>query len=140
MKITNPELKVVRFANEDVIATSFGPLPSLSGRNGLFYIPAGDYSGTYSGTGNYVQFNGTFGPYRGGSYEITNINGATADVDPDRSVLVAKQTGIVFMPGTGTPVPADVLENIAKQGYDAFSYGNGQYYTNGISYYESYWQ
>ncbi len=137
MKITNPELKVVRFANEDVIATSFGP---LSGTNGLFYIPAGEYSGTYSGTGNYVEFNGTLGNYSGGKYEITNIYNATADIDPDRSVLVSKQTGMVFMPGTGTPVPASVLETYAKQGYDAFSYGGGKYYTNGVSYYESYWQ
>ena len=40
MKITNPELKVVRFANEDVIATS-GILPT----NGQFFIPIIQFCG-----------------------------------------------------------------------------------------------
>lgn len=134
IKITNPELKVVRFANEDVIATSFGP---LSGTDGLFYIPSGDYSGTYSGTGNYVEFNGTFSSYSNGVYGISGINGAKDGIDGDRNNMV---TGTVYFPDVGITLPSSVMANIAKGYYDAYSYGDGQYYTNGVSYYETYYQ
>ena len=139
MRISNPELKVIRFATDDVIASSalLGP---LSGQTGLFYIPAGDFGGSYSGTGNYVQFNGTLGSYSGGAYEITGIYGATAGVDGDKANLDSIQHGQVYMADVGITLPATVFESIAQQTYDAFSYGNGKYYTNGTSYYESHWQ
>ena len=136
MKITAPKLQVVRFASEDVIATSLGP---LSGMTGLFYIPASQYSGTYSGSGNYIGFNGTLGNYSNGAYEITSINTVETGVDDQKARLESRQSGMVPMP-EGFPMPASFFENLAHQTYDAFSYGNGVYYTNGVSYYESHWQ
>jgi len=132
MKISNPELKVVRFGADDVIATS-----GLTGQIGLFYIPADQYSGG-SFSGDYVQFDGTFGNYNGSAYEITNIHGATGDVDGDRAGLMTSAPMYVY-PDTGVPVPASVREPIAKQTYDAYSYGGG-YYSNGSSYYDIYFQ
>ena len=139
MKIATPELKVVRFVSEDVIATS-AMLGPLSGTNGLFYIAAGDYSGSYSGTGNYVEFSGTFGSYNGSAYEITGIYGAKAGVDDDKANLDSVSGGNVYFADMGVTVPASFLAPIAQQTYDAYSYGGGSYYTNGISYYESHWQ
>ncbi len=139
MKMQTTELQVVRFAADDVIATS--GLGALSGENGLFYIPASDYTGSYSGTGNYVAFNGTFGSYNGSAYEITNIYGAEAGIDDDKALLESVTNGMVYFADMGVSVPADpTMMNIAKNAYDAFSYGNGVYYTNGTSYYESHWQ
>ena len=140
MKITNAELKFMSFSSEDVIATSGMPGP-LSGTTGLFYIPSGDYSGSYSGTGNYVEFSGTFGNYSGGQYEITNIYGAKAGVDDDKANIDSVQNGMVYFADVGVSVPAEpYIANIAKNAYDAYSYGGGTYYTNGVSYYESHWQ
>lgn len=137
MKITAPKLQVVRFASEDVIATSalLGP---LSGKTGTFYIPVGDFGGSYSGSGSYVEFNGTLGNYTGNGYEITGISGArgvpTSDVDG------LKSGGSYYFPDMGVTVDMSDMAPIAKQTYEAFSYGNGVYYTNGASYFESYWQ
>ena len=138
MKITNPEIKVVLFASDDVIATS-GMIGALTGQSGLFYIPTSQYTGG-SYTGDYVQFSGTFGNYSGGVYEITGISGATGGVDGDKANLDSIQNGSVYLPDVGITIPASVFENIAKQTYDAYSYGNGTYYTNGVSYYEQHWQ
>ena len=57
MKISTPEIKVIRFSSEDVIVAS----SSLTGVNGLFYIPSGQYSSGYSGSGDFVEFSGTIG-------------------------------------------------------------------------------
>ncbi len=138
MKMSSADLQVIRFNSEDVIATSgMGP---LSGTSGMFYIPAADYSGSYSGSGNFVQFNGTLGSYSGGNYLITNIYGAEAGVDSDKESLESVINGNIVFPDVGITVPATALEPLARQTYDAFSYGNGQYYTNGVSYYETHWQ
>lgn len=135
MKIAELKLEVVRFASEDVIATSAGP---LTGMNGLFYIPTNSYGGTYSGSGNYVEFSGTFGQLGGSGYEITGINGAKAGVDGDREGLMSSNG--TYFPELGITIPNTAMAPIAQQAYDAFSYGNGQYYTNGVSYYDQYWQ
>ena len=140
MKITKPSIKVLRFASDDVIATSALPMGPLSGTTGLFYIPASSFNGAYSGTGNYVQFSGILGPYSGGAYEITGITGATAGVDDDKANLDSIQNGGVYLPGVGITIPASFFEGVARQTYDAYTYGDGKYYTNGISYYETHWQ
>ena len=137
MKITNATIEVALFSSEDVIATSLG-LGPLSGLTGLFYIPSGQY-GDGSLPGNYVEFGGTLGKYKGGAYNITNIYGAKGNVDEDKAILDSVQNGMVDT-GMGFSIPASVFENIAKQTYDAFSYGDGKYYTNGISYYTAHWQ
>lgn len=135
MKISNPELKVVRFGADDVIATS-GLIGALTGTKGSFYIPAGQYTGgSYSG--NYVEFNGTFGNYNGSEYEITGISGAKGGIDGERDEMKSGEDvvfGGVTIPGVPT------MESFAKQYYDAYSYGGGTYYSNGTSYYEMYWQ
>ena len=140
MKISNPELKVVRFGADDVIATS-GLLGALSGQSGLFYIPAGQYSGAYSGSGEYVEFSGTFGDYDGSNYAIGNISGAKGGVDGDRNGLItasSNENALIDL-GVGYPIPASVLVPTAQQTYDAYSYGGG-YYSNGQSYYDIYHQ
>ncbi len=140
MKITNTELKFVSFSSEDVIATS-GWLPgTLTGQSGFFYVPAAQYSGTYTGTGDYVEFSGTFGNYNGSAYEITGIYGAKGSVDSDKNHISSKQGDMVYFDDTGVSVPAFVVANFAKSGYDAYAYGNGQYYTDGVSFYDKYWQ
>lgn len=133
-RLTNPELKIIRFASEDVIATSLGP---LSGLKGGFYIPSSLYNGGSLG-GNYVEFQGTFGDYDGSAYNITNANGFKADVNNDRDGLTSG--GSYTFPDVGITVDMSDMAPIAQQYYDAFSYGDGQYYTNGISYYDQYWQ
>lgn len=131
MKITKTELNVVRFASEDVIATS-----GLAGSVWTFYIPASQYTGgSYSG--NYVEFSGTVYPYGSGPYEITDIYGAKGGVDEDRDFLMS---GGTYIPELGITLPSTVADNLAKSVYDAYSYGDGRYYTNGASYYEMYRQ
>lgn len=135
MRMAELKLEVVRFASEDVIATSAGPLTGLT--SGLFYIPAGQYAG-YTGSASYVQFSGDFGEQSGGNYEIINIRGVSGDDDDDRAGLMSG--GSYTFPGVGVTVDMSHLAPIAQQAYDAFSYGNGKYYTNGVSYYNQYWQ
>ena len=130
-RLTNPELKVIRFASEDVIATSV-----LLGKTGTFYIPSGQYSGG-SFSGNYVEFNGTFNSYSDGVYGISGIYGAKGDVDSDRDVLISPPP--YYFNDTGVTVAGEFMANMSKNIYDAYSY-DGQYYTNGISYYDTYWQ
>ena len=132
MKITNTELNVVRFASEDVIATS-----GLVGKVWQFFIPSSQYGdGTMSG--EYVMFNGTVYPYGSGPYEITNIYDVQANADNDRNGMM---TGTIYIPEYGITLPSTALDPIAKQTYDAYSYGDGKYYTNGgASYYEMYRQ
>lgn len=137
MKISNPELNVVRFGADDVIATSGWIHGALTGQSGSFYIPAGQYGGgTYSG--NFVEFSGTFGNYNGSEYEINDVSGATSILDSDRAGLMTTAPLYVY-PDTGVPVPAGVRGGIAQQYYDAYSYGGG-YYSDGQSYYDIYWQ
>lgn len=132
MKITNPELKVVRFANEDVIATS-GILPT----NGQFFIPINQFTGSYSGTGDYVRFDGSFVNNGSGSYQISNISRAEGYSAEDREGLHIVN-GKFYLPEMGFWMTANEgFINISKQSYDAFSYGDGNYYTNGVSYYEN---
>lgn len=130
MQISTPEIKVIRFSSEDVIAASGGPR--------LFYIPSSEYSSGYSGSGDYVEFNGTIGSQSAVGYLIENIYGAKG-VD-SFYVDKLKSGGTVYFPGTGITVDASAMAPIAQQGYDAFRYDDGQYYTNGISYYTQYWK
>ncbi len=141
MKITNPEIKVALFASDDVIATSLA-LGPLSGTVGTFYIPTGQYGGSYTGTaGNYIEFSGTLGSYSGGAYNITGIYGAKGGVDEDVDTIQNVVDGKIYFPElAGYGIPADELAPIAQHLYDAYSYGDGNYYTNGVSYYESHWQ
>lgn len=133
MKISTPEIKVIRFSSEDVIAAS----GSLTGSNGLFYIPSSQYSG-YSGSADYVEFSGTIGSKSGVGYLIENIHGAKGDVSDDRAGLMAGSS--YYFPDMGITVDNSHMAPIAQQSYDAFRYDDGQYYTNGISYYTAYWQ
>lgn len=129
MKISTPEIKVIRFSSEDVIVAS----SSLTGVLGLFYIPASQYSGNPDSSG-YVEFNGTIGSKSGDRYSIQNIYGAR-DVDPeDRAALMSGGSYWTI----GVLIPESVMESTAKQTYDAFSY-DGNYYTYGSSYYDQYW-
>lgn len=127
------KLEIVRFAAEDVIATSV-----LVGLTGSFYIPTGQYTGAGSFSGDYVQFSGTFGSYSGGAYEITDVNGAMDGVDSDRNVLAGGPP--YYFPDMGVTVDSGTMANIAKNFYDAYSYGDGRYYSNGASYYQQYFQ
>ena len=139
MKISNTELKVIRFGADDVIATSLMMGP-LSGSSGLFYIPASQYSGG-SFSGEYVEFNGTFGDFDGSAYRIDGINTVSSPPETDRAGLITasgNENGFVDL-GVGYPLPASVLIPIAQQAYDAYSYGGG-YYSNGQSYYDIYRQ
>ena len=127
------KLDVVRFANEDVIATSAG---LLTGKYASFFIPSAQYNNGALG-GDYVQFNGTFGEYSAGNYNITNVHGAAVDSENERADLSSGGSVVVH----GVTIPASPeMETFAKQYYDAFSYGDGLYYTNGVSYYDQYWQ
>lgn len=128
MKITNPELKVVRFNADDVIATSIG---ALTGKTGLFYVD--------NGNGGYDSFNGEFGEFNASLYEITGLYAWEYNVGGDRDRLIsAKNGGMVYMPDVGYPIPASVLAQNAPQTYDA-NLDSGVYYSNGVSYYEQYW-
>ncbi|HAL63495.1 MAG TPA: hypothetical protein DCO93_03505, partial [Clostridiales bacterium] len=81
-------------------------------------------------------FNGTFGNYDGSNYAIGNISGAEAN--SDREGLMSG--GSYTFPDAGVTVDMSHLAPIAQQAYDAYSYGDGAYYSNGTSYYELYWQ
>lgn len=125
MKITNPELEVVRFNADDVIATS------------LYYMSAADYNALYGTdfTSNYVQFEGSMVPTTGNSgvWGITNIyNAAEADDDEVEGLMSG---GAMF---GGVTVPSFILEPIARQAYNAFA-SDGDIYTHGVTYYEQYW-
>ena len=127
MKITNPEMNVIRFGANDVIATS------------LFYLPVSQYSGSYTpGTdGNdYVEFEGTMRPNGDGTYEITNIYRAQGVPQDDVDGL-ASGGSVVFY---GVTIDMSSMAPIARQTYDAYSYSEGTYYTHGATYYELYWQ
>lgn len=128
MKIQSTKMQVIRFSAEDVIATSLG---ALTGQSGLFYVD--------DGNGGYNSFNGTFGSYSGNSYEIVGMNTYETGVGDDRENLITGKNG-VYIPELGITLPANpTVSGIAKNAYDAFSSDNG-YYTNGISYFELYWQ
>ncbi|MBR3144947.1 MAG: hypothetical protein IKF53_03525 [Clostridia bacterium] len=133
----NLKLEVIRFSNEDVIATS-AMLGPLSGQLGWFFIPTSQY-GDGSLGGDYVQFGGRFGDYSGGAYNITNIYDVSGNAQGDRAEIGPDADG--YFDETGVPVFLyPTLANVAKETYDAFSYGDGQYYSNGVNYFESYWQ
>ena len=84
------------------------------------------------------RFDGTFGAYNGSAYEITGIYGVEGDDENDREGMMAQ--GGHYFPGPGVFVPPWDLSPIAKQTYDAYSYDGGTYYSNGVSYYETYFQ
>ena len=66
MKISNPELKVIRFSADDVIATS------------LFFAKTSDVDYDIAETlgadmsGDYIAFSGVMAPYDDGDWIITN--------------------------------------------------------------------
>lgn len=132
MKISTPEIKVIRFSSEDVIVAS----SSLTGVSGSFFIPSKEYSG-FSASGDYVEFTGTIGRRSSVGYLIGNISGVTdADSDEVEGVMSG---GSYYFPDVGVTIPASpVMESMARQYYEAFNY-DGQYYTKG-TYYDLYWQ
>lgn len=130
MKISTPEIKVIRFSSEDVIVAS-----GLVGSSGFFIIPSSQYSG-YSASGDYVEFNGTIGSHSSVGYLIENISGVRDAEDIDGLMSGGSYT----FPGAGVTVDMSYLAPIARQSYDAFRYDDGKYYTNGNSYYDRYWQ
>lgn len=129
MKISNPEMKVVRFANEDVIATS------------LYYASAADFNSAFGTnfTSDYVEFNGSmtgFDSAAGGWY-VSNVYGAQ-EADSD-SMEGLKSGGSIYLPEYGITIPSTAAEPIARQAYSTYSYNDGLY-TKGATYYELYWQ
>lgn len=131
MKITNPELKVVRFANEDVIATS------------LYYAPASFFGGN---EGDTAQFTGSIVGYddeaKGWLIPSDSISNVTFGKAQDRDYLiqaVANPNGSVYFEDYGVPVPSSVIINIigAANTRDTYEY-NGNLYTKGANYYELY--
>lgn len=126
MKISTPEIKVIRFSSEDVIVASVAVTRS-------FYIPSNQYSG-YSGSSDYVEFNGTIGSHSGVGYLIENVSGAK-DADSEEREGLMSGGSVSFY---GVTIDMSHMAPIAQQYYDAFSY-DGQYYTNGSSYYDQYW-
>ena len=132
MKISTPEIKVIRFSSEDVIVAS----SSLTGLRRSFYILSSQYSG-YSGSSDYGVFNGTIGSKSGDRYLIENVSGVK-DANPyEREGVMSG--GSYYFPDEGVTVDMSHMEPIARQYYDAFSYDGQNYYTNGISYYDQYW-
>lgn len=132
MKITNAELKFMSFSSEDVIATS-GIIPT----RGQFFVPIDQFTGSYTGTGDYVRFDGSFVNDGSGSYQISNITGAEGNSADDRNGLHIVN-GKFYLPELGFWATADEgFIGITKQSYDAYTYGDGTYYTNGVSYYEN---
>ena len=120
MKMKNPEIEVVRFANEDVIATS------------LFFMSAADYNagmGTNFET-EYVWFTSAMS---GANYDseksswkltdISNLEGVTEDDLGFIRGMYFEETGVYF-PGVG------------GASYEAYV-SNGELYTKGVSYTES---
>ena len=128
MKISTPEIKVIRFSSEDVIVASGAVTRS-------FYIPSKQYSG-YSGSSDFVEFYGTIGSHSGVGYLIENVSGAKDADSGEREGLMSG--GSHYFPDVEVTIPMPDMAPVAKQYYDAFSY-DGQYYTNGISYYDQYW-
>lgn len=129
MKITNAELKVVRFNSEDVIATSLYYMPSAA-----FNALAGtDYSS------DYVQFEGIMTGYDpdASGWAITNI-GAVSAADTDEMDGL-KSGGSFYFPDVGITIPMSHMAPLAQQAYEAYSYNDG-YYTKGATFYETYWQ
>lgn len=125
MKISTPEIKVIRFSSEDVIVAS----SSLTGVYGSFYIPSSQYSS------GYAEFNGTIGSKSDHGYLIENASDPKpADSDERDGLMSGGSVSFV-----GFPIPTSVMEKMAKQYYDAFLYDDGQYYTYGRSYYDQYW-
>ena len=127
MKITNPELKVVRFDAEDVIATS------------LYYAPAAAFNATQgtSFTSDYVQFEGTMVGSGPDAWMITNVRDAIA-ADSD-SIDGLKSGGSYYFSEFGITVDMSNMAPLAQQAYDAYEYEGGLY-TRGATYYETYWQ
>lgn len=118
MKISNPEMKVVRFANEDVIATS------------LYYMSAADYNeamGT-NYTTPYVWINGAMS---GASY-----NSSTASYSVNvTSVEPATEEDMLFVRG-GYIEEAGIYFPGTASSYEAYIY-DGNVYTKGVTYKES---
>lgn len=131
MKLSAPEFEVLRFASEDVIATS-GLLPANV--TGLFYIPTSQFNGGSYGDAGYLSFNGTGGTFNSaaGGYLITGVNTIKTDVGGERDELMTKGGELAAF------IPASFFEDLAQKTFDAYSY-NGDYYTNGVSYYNMYY-
>lgn len=129
MKISDFEIKVVRFSSDDVIATS------------LYYAPAAAFNSVTGGsfTSAYVEFEGTMTGYDSdaGGWYVANPRGAKAASDDDMDGL--KSGGTIYLPDVGITIPSTVMEPIAQQAYDSYEY-NGGLYTKGATYYEAYWQ
>lgn len=132
MKFVTPEIEVLRFSTEDVIATSGAPIVTK-----LFYMPTDQFQGGLSGS-DYVQFEGVMGAYdsAAGGYRITDVySPALADTDEVNGLMSG---GTLYIPELGITIPSTALAPIAQQAYNAYSY-NGGYYTNGVTYYDMYW-
>ena len=126
MKISTPEIKVIRFSSEDVIVASGAAIRS-------FYIPSNQYSGS-SFSSEFVEFSGTIGSLSGNGYLIENVSGAKAADSEERDGLMSGGSVSFY----GVTIDMSDMAPVARQYYDAFSY-DGQYYTNGRSYYDQYW-
>ena len=127
MKISEPELKIIRFCSDDVIATS------------QFFLTAGQFDG-YSGAEPYVRFDGTMRPNNDGTYRITGIHGVEGASVNDYELVTSN--GDMYFPETGITIPGSnpFGANMARQTYDAYRYDEGTYYSHGASYYELYFQ
>ena len=131
MKISNAELKVVRFNSEDVIATS------------RYFMSAAAFESLYglglTGT-DYVSFTGSMTSYDdvAGGWSVTPNLSSAAEYDNEEMEGVMSG-GDFYFAELGVWVHSDAMANIAKQHYDAYSYEGGLY-TKGATYYETYWQ
>ena len=130
MKVSNPELKVVRFANEDVIATSG------------YFMSATDFNSLYgtSFTSDYVRFNGYMTGYddaAGGWAVAPNLASATNAANDEIEGVMSG--GSYYFADFDVTVDTTHMAPIAQQHYGAYSYEGGLY-TKGASYYELYWQ
>ena len=119
MKITKPELKVIRFSSEDVIATS------------LYFMSAADYNAAHGTSFDtpYVWFNGSMTDYDPSisSWRISDIRNVDGMTEEDKGFIVGtyfEDMGVYF-PGVG------------GISYEAFNYNDGLY-TKGASYSELY--
>lgn len=118
MKISNPEMKVVRFANEDVIATS------------LFYMSAADYN-TAMGTNYTTPYVWVNGAMSGASYDS-----ATASWKIDvTSVEPATEDDMLFVRG-GYIEEAGITFPGTTAAYEAYI-KDGEHFTKGVTYKES---
>ena len=108
MKMTNPELKVVRFENEDVIATSM-------------FIIEDDQSST-----GFSIFEGSmYGPVEEGTWAV-GTSGWKNDISQDEINDIRTAQNGYYYSWYGEPV------------YDAYETGDGYIYTKGASYYDLY--